>query len=80
MTDKTKLLIIGTSQLRKSRLKEKVQVRVCGKPVEESKSEKLLGLVLNNQEEVQHDHPGIVLLKFGLLSGSGREFLGAGYN
>ena len=47
--DKTKWLIIGTSQLRKSRLNEKVQIKVCSKPVEESKSETLLGLVVNNQ-------------------------------
>ena len=50
--DKTKLLIIGTSQLKKSKLPDtnvKVQIEVCGQTVVESKSEKLLGLIVNNQ-------------------------------
>jgi hypothetical protein len=48
--DKTKLLIIGTAQLRKSRLIDSsIQINVCGQTVEESRSEKLLGLVVNNQ-------------------------------
>ena len=50
--EKTKLLIIGTPQLRKSRLLDRdisIQINVCGMNVKESKSEKLLGLVVNNQ-------------------------------
>ena len=50
--DKTKLLIIGTSQLKKSKLPNtntKVQIEVCGQTVVESRSEKLLGLIVNNQ-------------------------------
>ena len=50
--EKTKLLIIGTPQLRKSRLLDQdisININVCGMNVEESKSEKLLGLVVNNQ-------------------------------
>ena len=50
--EKTKLLIIGTSQLRKSKLVDKdikISIEVCGQIVEETRSEKLLGLVVNNQ-------------------------------
>ena len=49
--DKTKLLVIGTSQLKKSRLSglPDLEVEVCGNRVSETKSEKLLGLIVNNQ-------------------------------
>ena len=50
--DKTKLLMIGTAKLKKSRLpdtNEKIQIEVCGQTVEETRSEKLLGLIVNNQ-------------------------------
>ena len=49
--DKTKLLIIGTSQLKKSKLSNlpDLEIEVCGNRVKESKSEKLLGLVVNNK-------------------------------
>ena len=48
---KTKLLIIGTKELRKSRLEsqnKKLNVTVAGHRVEETNSEKLLGLIINN--------------------------------
>ena len=50
--EKTKLLIIGTPQLRKSRLLYQdisINTNVWGMNVEESKSEKLFGLIVNNQ-------------------------------
>ena len=47
---KTKLLILGTSQLRKSLLNgSNISIRVCGSTVQDSKSERLLGLTVNNQ-------------------------------
>ena len=47
--DKTKLLIIGTTQLKNSRFKNKnMKINVCGSDIEDSKSEKLLGLVIDN--------------------------------
>ena len=50
--NKTKLLILGTSQLRKSRIESKnvtFEINVCGNIISDSKSEKLLGLTVNNQ-------------------------------
>ena len=52
--DKTKLLIIGTRQLRALRLdehEEKLKVTVCGNEVESSESEKL---IVNNQLTWRH--------------------------
>ena len=49
---KTKLLIIGTAQLKKSKLEDRdisISIEVCGQTAKESKSEKLLGLIVNNQ-------------------------------
>ena len=47
---KTKLLILGTSQLRRNVLQgNDIAVNVCQNVVKESKSEKLLGLIINNQ-------------------------------
>ena len=47
--DKTKLLIVGTSKARKQKLKNKrITVTVCGNVIGESHSEKLLGLIVNN--------------------------------
>ena len=47
--NKTKLLIIGTEGLRKSRFQDqKMQINVCGISVQDTDSERLLGLVLNN--------------------------------
>ena len=48
--DKTKLLVIGTAEMRKKLLKDEVfKIDVCGKPITQSKSEKLLGLIVNNE-------------------------------
>ena len=55
--DKTKLLIIGTRQNRAIQLgepEEKIKVTVCGNEVESSESEKLLGLIVNNQLTWRH--------------------------
>ena len=47
--NKTKLLVVATDQLRRSRFKnQKMQIRVCDATIEDTKSEKLLGLILNN--------------------------------
>ena len=49
--DKTKLLIVGTQAGRKNKLVDKdlsIKVNVCGDIKEESDSEKLLGVVVNN--------------------------------
>ena len=47
---KTKLLVIGTTQLRKSRFEhQNMEVNVCGASIKDCKSEKLLGLTVNNQ-------------------------------
>ena len=45
---KTKLLIIGTKELRKSKLEAKISITVAGHLVEETQSEKLLGIIINN--------------------------------
>ena len=48
--DKSKLLVIGTRQLRKQKLKNwKMSIKVDGKDIEETDSEKLLGAVVNNE-------------------------------
>ena len=48
--EKTKLLLMGTSQLKRHRIHgQNISVTVCGKIVEASRSERLLGLTVNNQ-------------------------------
>ena len=48
--DKSKLLIVGTKELRKSKLGEvALSISVDGKRVTETRSEKLLGVIINNQ-------------------------------
>ena len=47
--DKSKLMIIGTQQLRSSKIKEALSIQVDGKEVQETVSEKLLGVVINNK-------------------------------
>ena len=50
--DKTKLLVVGTRQLRESKLVSQnkvLEVNVEGNTIRESKSEKLLGLTVNNE-------------------------------
>ena len=49
--EKTKLLIISTKELRQSKLTsidKKIKVNVCGKTITESKSEKLSGIMIDN--------------------------------
>ena len=48
---KTKLLVVGTKELRKSKLagiNRKIEIEVDGHKVQESQSERLLGLIINN--------------------------------
>ena len=55
--DKTKLLIIGTKQLRANKLndhEENLSVNVCGAEVKATESEKLLGLIINNELTWRH--------------------------
>ena len=48
--DKTKLLIVTTSAMRLVRLAgQKLQITVCGKIVEETECEKILGVIVNNK-------------------------------
>ena len=50
--DKTKLMILGTSQLRRSRIELKnvsFEIDVCGSAIKDTKSERLLGLTVNNE-------------------------------
>ena len=47
--EKTKLLIISTREQRVTKLQEKtISVNVCNKVIEESKEEKLLGILMSN--------------------------------
>ena len=49
--EKTKLLVVGTAANRRIKLSEKnkvISVNVCGDKVEETKAEKILGVVVNN--------------------------------
>ena len=64
---KTKLLIVGTKDLRNSKLKDKVfKIKVAGHEVTESESERLLGLTVNNTMTWEHhlygntEHRGLV--------------------
>ena len=47
--EKTKLLVLGTGEMRAAKLFNKMNISVDGKEVVESSSEKLLGVVLNNK-------------------------------
>ena len=47
--DKSKLLIVGTEQLKRTRLNSKLAIVVDQDIIEETKSEKLLGVVVNNK-------------------------------
>ena len=47
--DKSKLLVIGTRRLRALKATEKAKIKVDDKEVVETDSEKLLGLVVNNE-------------------------------
>ena len=46
---KSKLMIIGTKQLRASKITEKAKIVIDGREVVETDSEKLLGVVINNE-------------------------------
>ena len=49
--DKTKLLVISTRELRRTRLTANyinIQVNVCGETIDESTDEKLLGVIISN--------------------------------
>ena len=46
--DKSKLLIVGTRELRASRLQNEIAIMVDGNEITESTSEKLLGVTVNN--------------------------------
>ena len=48
--NKTKLIVIATDQMRRSRFKnQKMKITVCDATIEDTKSEKLLGLTINNK-------------------------------
>ena len=47
--DKSKLLIVGTSELRTARLTDQLAIEVYGQRIEETASEKLLGMVVNKR-------------------------------
>ena len=68
--DKTKLLVIGTRELRRSKLESldmKISVNVAGHNVEETSSEKLLFIIINNTMTWTHHLHGDSIHK-GLLS------------
>ena len=46
--EKTKLLIVATRETRERNGAPLVQIEVCGKTVEESSAEKLLGVIVSN--------------------------------
>ena len=47
--DKIKLLVVGTRQRKKQKLNDKMSINVDGQEIVETESEKLLGVVINNQ-------------------------------
>ena len=47
--DKSKLLVMGTRQLRSMKLTQDMAIQVDGKVVHETRSEKLLGVIINNE-------------------------------
>ena len=64
--DKSKLLVVGTPELRTARLTDQLAIEVDGQQVAETGSEKLLGLVVNNRlswKEHLHgdqENPGLI--------------------
>ena len=47
--EKTKLLVVSNKEQRISKLQDKtLKITVCGKVIEETKSEKLLGVLMSN--------------------------------
>ena len=72
--NKTKLLLLGTSQLKKRKLEgqPKSEIVVCGNKVVETKSERLLGLVVNytltwshyihgEKGRIEENYPGLII-------------------
>ena len=64
---KTKLLIVGTKELRNSKNRDMlIEINVDGHEVRESKSERLLGVIVNNVMTWEHhlygddDHKGLI--------------------
>ena len=64
--DKSKLLIVAHQELRNARLTDKLAIQVDGQRIEETSSEKLLGLVINNKLSWKEhlygdeDNPGLI--------------------
>ena len=70
--DKSKLLISGTRQLKDKKVLQPIEIRVDGKMVQETRSEKLLGIVINSEmtwkdhlygeswREVDQNSPGLI--------------------
>jgi len=68
--EKTKLLIVGTRANRKSKLdkrNQKIKITISEKEIEETTSEKLLGVVVNNtltwKQHIHGDSENLGLLK-----------------
>ena len=56
-SEKTKLLIIGTQANRRNKLENQnisIGVNICGEPKQETTSEKLLGVIVNNTATFKH--------------------------
>ena len=45
---KTKLLVVGTKELRRAKVDRCMEINVAGYRVKESNSERLLGVIVNN--------------------------------
>ena len=64
--DKSKVLVPGTSKLKRIRLQNNVQIYINGQLVSESSSEKVLGVILNNEMTFRHhlygndEHEGLI--------------------
>ena len=64
--DKSKLLIVGHPELRAARLTDKLAIEVDGQRIEETDSEKLLGVIINNKLSWKEhlygdeDNPGLI--------------------
>ena len=51
--EKSKLLVIGTKALKRSKAHSEISIIIDGKEVKESESEKLLGLIVNNELKLE---------------------------
>ena len=52
--DKSKILVPGTSRLKQTRLKNEIKINIDGNLVTECQSEKVLGVILNNEMSFKH--------------------------